>query len=86
MFCDGVGVGRKVAGGGRRALTRLSSLCASFPFNKATNRLQRTDQPTESHRQSDILDWHGDHLYTNYHETFNVLVDAGGGLDTLTCW
>ncbi|CAD7699725.1 unnamed protein product [Ostreobium quekettii] len=27
--------------------------------------------------KNDILDWHGDHLHTNYHDMFNYLVDHG---------
>lgn len=40
-------------------------------------------KPTQPKRQSDILDWHGDHPYTNYHETFDALVDAGYSVDVL---
>lgn len=27
--------------------------------------------------QSDVLDWHGDHPFTNFHDTLNTLRDAG---------
>ncbi|CAN7114522.1 unnamed protein product [Brassica rapa subsp. narinosa] len=33
--------------------------------------------------RNDILDWHGDHLHTNYHIMFNMLRDAGYYIETL---
>lgn len=33
--------------------------------------------------RSDILDWHGDHLHTNFHIMFNMLRDAGYYVETL---
>lgn len=33
--------------------------------------------------RNDILDWHGDHLHTNFHNTFNMLRDAGYYVETL---
>lgn len=33
--------------------------------------------------RSDILDWHGDHLHTNFHIMFNMLRDAGYYIETL---
>ncbi|EOY30781.1 Site-1 protease, putative isoform 1 [Theobroma cacao] len=33
--------------------------------------------------RNDILDWHGDHLHTNYHIMFNMLRDAGYYVETL---
>ncbi|KAI3771489.1 hypothetical protein L6452_02654 [Arctium lappa] len=33
--------------------------------------------------QDDILDWHGDHLHTNFHIMFNTLRDAGYFFETL---
>nr|DAD44666.1 TPA_asm: hypothetical protein HUJ06_002896 [Nelumbo nucifera] len=33
--------------------------------------------------RNDILDWHGDHLHTNFHTMFNVLRDAGYYVETL---
>ncbi|KAL9224051.1 hypothetical protein vseg_000125 [Gypsophila vaccaria] len=33
--------------------------------------------------RNDILDWHGDHLHTNFHTTFNMLRDAGYYVETL---
>ncbi|CAL5443045.1 unnamed protein product [Camellia sinensis] len=33
--------------------------------------------------QNDILDWHGDHLHTNFHIMFNMLRDAGYYIETL---
>lgn len=32
---------------------------------------------------NDILDWHGDHLHTNFHILFNMLRDAGYYIETL---
>ncbi|KAM3207787.1 hypothetical protein ACQJBY_062826 [Aegilops geniculata] len=32
---------------------------------------------------NDILDWHGDHLHTNFHILFNMLRDAGYYVETL---
>lgn len=32
---------------------------------------------------NDILDWHGDHLHTNFHIMFNMLRDAGYYVETL---
>jgi hypothetical protein len=40
--------------------------------------------PTPAPAQSDILDWHGDHPFTNFHDTFNTLVDAGYYLEVLS--
>lgn len=33
--------------------------------------------------RNDILDWHGDHLHTNFHIMFNMLRDAGYFIETL---
>ncbi|KAD6795131.1 hypothetical protein E3N88_06027 [Mikania micrantha] len=33
--------------------------------------------------RNDVLDWHGDHLHTNFHIMFNMLRDAGYYIDTL---
>ncbi|KAJ0030255.1 hypothetical protein Pint_13187 [Pistacia integerrima] len=33
--------------------------------------------------RNDILDWHGDHLHTNYHIMFNMLRDTGYYVETL---
>lgn len=33
--------------------------------------------------RNDILDWHGDHLHTNFHVMFNMLRDAGYFVETL---
>ena len=33
--------------------------------------------------RSDILDWHGDHLHTNFHGMFDALQDAGYYVETL---
>ncbi|XP_061343832.1 subtilisin-like protease SBT6.1 isoform X1 [Gastrolobium bilobum] len=33
--------------------------------------------------RNDILDWHGDHLHTNFHILFNMLRDAGYYIETL---
>ncbi|GAB2268270.1 Membrane-bound transcription factor site-1 protease [Dionaea muscipula] len=33
--------------------------------------------------RNDILDWHGDHLHTNFHTLFNMLRDAGFYVETL---
>ncbi|XP_042498714.1 subtilisin-like protease SBT6.1 [Macadamia integrifolia] len=33
--------------------------------------------------RNDILDWHGDHLHTNFHIMFNMLRDAGYHVETL---
>uniref|UniRef100_A0A7N0ZYW1 Uncharacterized protein n=1 Tax=Kalanchoe fedtschenkoi TaxID=63787 RepID=A0A7N0ZYW1_KALFE len=33
--------------------------------------------------RNDILDWHGDHLHTNYHLMYNMLRDAGYFIETL---
>lgn len=33
--------------------------------------------------RSDILDWHGDHPATNYHEMYDALRDAGYFLEVL---
>lgn len=33
--------------------------------------------------RNDILDWHGDHLHTNYHIMYNMLRDAGYFIETL---
>ncbi|XP_040931224.1 subtilisin-like protease SBT6.1 isoform X2 [Gossypium hirsutum] len=33
--------------------------------------------------RNDILDWHGDHLHTNFHIMFNMLRDAGYYIETL---
>lgn len=33
--------------------------------------------------RNDILDWHGDHLHTNFHIMFNTLRDAGYFVETL---
>ncbi|GAB4839213.1 Membrane-bound transcription factor site-1 protease [Ancistrocladus abbreviatus] len=33
--------------------------------------------------RNDILDWHGDHLHTNFHTMFNMLRDAGYYVETL---
>ncbi|CAN1331151.1 Subtilisin-like protease SBT6.1 [Linum perenne] len=33
--------------------------------------------------RNDILDWHGDHLHTNFHVMFNMLRDAGYYVETL---
>lgn len=33
--------------------------------------------------RNDILDWHGDHLHTNYHGMFDALRDAGYYVETL---
>lgn len=33
--------------------------------------------------RTDILDWHGDHLHTNFHIMFNMLRDAGYYVETL---
>ncbi|KAK1314323.1 hypothetical protein QJS10_CPA06g00676 [Acorus calamus] len=33
--------------------------------------------------RNDILDWHGDHLHTNFHFMFNMLRDAGYYVETL---
>lgn len=33
--------------------------------------------------KNDILDWHGDHLHTNFHIMFNMLRDAGYFVETL---
>lgn len=33
--------------------------------------------------RNDILDWHGDHLHTNFHIMFNMLTDAGYYIETL---
>ncbi|KAM7276499.1 hypothetical protein ACFE04_018365 [Oxalis oulophora] len=33
--------------------------------------------------RNDILDWHGDHLHTNYHIMFNMLREAGYYIETL---
>ncbi|XP_068647633.1 subtilisin-like protease SBT6.1 [Aristolochia californica] len=33
--------------------------------------------------RNDILDWHGDHLHTNFHLMYNMLVDAGYYVETL---
>ncbi|KAG0631776.1 hypothetical protein M758_1G278300 [Ceratodon purpureus] len=33
--------------------------------------------------RNDILDWHGDHLHTNYHGMFDALRDAGYFVETL---
>ncbi|MBA0690305.1 hypothetical protein Goari_007990 [Gossypium aridum] len=33
--------------------------------------------------RNDILDWHGDHLHTNFHSMFNMLRDAGYYVETL---
>ncbi|KAL4589623.1 hypothetical protein LXL04_002531 [Taraxacum kok-saghyz] len=33
--------------------------------------------------RNDILDWHGDHLHTNFHIMFNMLRDAGFFIETL---
>ncbi|XP_038699806.1 subtilisin-like protease SBT6.1 isoform X2 [Tripterygium wilfordii] len=33
--------------------------------------------------RNDILDWHGDHLHTNFHILFNMLRDAGYYVETL---
>uniref|UniRef100_A0A1D1ZCL4 Membrane-bound transcription factor site-1 protease n=1 Tax=Anthurium amnicola TaxID=1678845 RepID=A0A1D1ZCL4_9ARAE len=33
--------------------------------------------------RNDILDWHGDHLHTNFHIMFNMLIDAGFYIETL---
>lgn len=33
--------------------------------------------------RGDILDWHGDHLHTNFHLMFNMLRDAGYHVETL---
>lgn len=33
--------------------------------------------------RNDILDWHGDHLHTNFHIMFNMLKDAGYYVETL---
>ncbi|KAL2532647.1 Subtilisin-like protease SBT6.1 [Abeliophyllum distichum] len=33
--------------------------------------------------RNDILDWHGDHLHTNFHIMFNMLRDAGYYVETL---
>ncbi|XAR53342.1 Site-1 protease [Bertholletia excelsa] len=33
--------------------------------------------------RNDILDWHGDHLHTNFHNMFNMLRDAGYYIETL---
>lgn len=33
--------------------------------------------------RNDILDWHGDHLHTNFHVMFNTLRDAGYFVETL---
>ncbi|KAA8534974.1 hypothetical protein F0562_029977 [Nyssa sinensis] len=33
--------------------------------------------------RNDILDWHGDHLHTNFHIMFNMLSDAGYYVETL---
>jgi membrane-bound transcription factor site-1 protease len=34
--------------------------------------------------QTDILDWHGDHLFTNYHDLFNSLRAAGFYVEVLS--
>ena len=34
--------------------------------------------------QGDVLDWHGDHAHTNYHEAFDTLIHAGYFIDILT--
>ncbi|KAI8470645.1 MAG: hypothetical protein J3K34DRAFT_509177 [Monoraphidium minutum] len=34
--------------------------------------------------KSDILDWHGDHLFTNYHELYDDLVKAGYFVEVLS--
>lgn len=33
--------------------------------------------------RNDILDWHGDHPHTNYHDMFNALRSAGYFLEVL---
>lgn len=33
--------------------------------------------------RNDILDWHGDHLHTNFHTMFNMLRDSGYYIETL---
>ncbi|XP_047308534.1 subtilisin-like protease SBT6.1 isoform X2 [Impatiens glandulifera] len=33
--------------------------------------------------RNDILDWHGDHLHTNFHIMFNMLTEAGYYVETL---
>ncbi|XP_055808006.1 subtilisin-like protease SBT6.1 [Solanum dulcamara] len=33
--------------------------------------------------RNDLLDWHGDHLHTNFHSLFNMLRDAGYYIETL---
>ncbi|PKA67192.1 membrane-bound transcription factor site-1 protease [Apostasia shenzhenica] len=33
--------------------------------------------------RNDILDWHGDHLHTNFHTMYNMLRDAGYFVETL---
>ncbi|GFS41015.1 SITE-1 protease [Actinidia rufa] len=33
--------------------------------------------------RNDILDWHGDHLHTNFHNMFNMLRDTGYYVETL---
>ncbi|KAL8153195.1 hypothetical protein V2J09_010955 [Rumex salicifolius] len=33
--------------------------------------------------RNDILDWHGDHIHTNFHTMFNMLRDAGYYIETL---
>ncbi|XP_039143352.1 subtilisin-like protease SBT6.1 [Dioscorea cayenensis subsp. rotundata] len=33
--------------------------------------------------RNDILDWHGDHLHTNFHVMYNMLRDAGYYIETL---
>lgn len=40
--------------------------------------------PPPSTKQSDILDWHGDHLATNYHDLYNALRDKGYYVETLS--
>jgi membrane-bound transcription factor site-1 protease len=33
--------------------------------------------------QSDVLDWHGDHPYTNFHEAYDALRGAGFSVELL---
>ena len=33
--------------------------------------------------RNDILDWHGNHLHTNFHIMFNILRDVGYYIETL---
>lgn len=58
--------------GWRRVLA--AALCTSTSTSHPPTRTHPTAHATRSQVRHDILDWHGDHPHTNYHDMTNSLL------------